>query len=295
MSTDVPFVLIDAHTHTQPTAADGAAFIERSGFPGAGDRRGTVDELFEVMDHAGISRTMIVPWLPAQDMVGELVASGEDRDTATASVVQRWRDLNKWATDAVTAHPDRLACLVGVDPVIMEESLVETEVAERLGTGACGLKVAPMFVHRRPDDEVMEVVWRTARDHGVFVLSESGAHAYGDEEVWGRPASFDQVLRSYPSVTIQLAHLGLGAEDQVAELARRYPNVVTDTSIRLGGGSPEEIVRHIRRIGTDRVLFGTNYPLVDPVAYADALRGLGLSEDELHQVGRDNAAKLWQR
>jgi uncharacterized protein len=282
--------LIDAHTHTQPTPADGKAFSARYGF--ASDRKGTVDELLETMDRAGVTRTMIVPWMPAQEMISERVASGADPEGATSQVVDQWRELNRWAAEAVTGHPDRLSCLVGLDPVIMSNDLIEAEVTARLAGGACGLKVAPMFIHRRPDDEAMEVVWRTARDHDVFVLSESGANGFGGDQVWGHPAYFDQVLRSYPTVTVQLAHLGQGAEDDVAKLTSRYPNVVTDLSLRLAVEAPGHTVDFIRRIGATRVLFGTNYPLVDQVAYAQALRALPLDEEELRQVGHDNAARL---
>jgi predicted TIM-barrel fold metal-dependent hydrolase len=285
----VPEVLIDAHTHMQPSAA-GARFLQhRYGFPTVRD--GTVDEAIASMDRAGISRTMIVPWYPAKHLVEEAVAGGRDRDEAVAEVVDRWRALNAWATEAVTAHPDRLSCLVGLDPVLMPTGLVEAEVAERLAAGASGLKIAPTYVGRRPDDEVMEVVWRCARDHGVFVLSESIGTGFDGGRPEGHPSHFDEVLRSYPTVTVQLAHLGRGAEDAVAELTHRYPNVVTDLSLRLDE-PPDLIAGHIRRIGADRVLFGTNYPLVDQGEYAAALRALPLPEDDLELVGRANAAKL---
>jgi predicted TIM-barrel fold metal-dependent hydrolase len=283
-------VLIDAHTHTQPTAAAGRAFTGQWGFDV--DRDGTVDELLRSMDGAGVRRTMIVPWLPAQDMVAGAVGRGTDRDEAVAAVVDEWRELNRWAAAAVTAHPDRLACLVGLDPVLMSEAVIEAEVAERLATGASGLKIAPMFIRRRPDDEAMEIVWRLARDHGVFVLSESGAQGYDSDTAWGHPAHFDAVLRAYPTVTVQLAHLGQGGEDDVAELTARYPNVVTDTSLRLGVEAPDRTAELIRRIGADRVLFGTNYPLVDQGAYAASLRALPLTDDELELVGRANAARV---
>jgi predicted TIM-barrel fold metal-dependent hydrolase len=283
-------VLIDAHTHAQPTAAAGRAFTGRWGFDA--DRDGTVEELLRSMDRAGIARTMIVPWLPAQDMVAEAVGKGTDRDEAIAAVIDEWRDLNRWAATAVTDHPDRLACLVGLDPVLMSAEMIEAEVSERLAGGACGLKIAPMFIRRRPDDEVMEIVWRLARDHGVFVLSESGGRGYDSATAWGHPSHFDAVLRAYPTVTVQLAHLGQGAEDDLATLTARYPNVVTDTSLRLGIEPPAQTAELIRRIGADRVLFGTNYPLVDQGAYAAALRALPLTDDELELVGRANAARL---
>jgi uncharacterized protein len=283
--------LIDSHTHTQPTPEDGKAFAERYAFDS--DRQGTLEELLATMRRSQVTRTVIVPWLPAQDLVDEQVARGLDRDVAIERVIRQWQHLNRWATDSVAAHPDRLSCLVGVDPVLMGDVGVVSEVADRIGSGACGIKVAPMFIHRRPDHEAMEVVWRCARDHGVFVLSQSGgSRKAGEVEAWGHPAYFDAVLHAYPTVTVQLAHLGIGAEDDVAVLTSRYSNVVADTSMQLGVRAPDEVVATIRRIGTDRVLFGTNYPLMDQVACAAALEALPLTEEEHHEIGFVNASRL---
>jgi predicted TIM-barrel fold metal-dependent hydrolase len=110
--------------------------------------------------------------------------------------------------------------------------------------------------------------------------------------VWGHPANFEEILRSYPTVTVQLAHLGIGAEADVARLTSRYPNVVTDMSLRLGVEAPESTVDIVRRIGADRVLFGSNYPVVDQIVYVEAFRALPLRPDEMLLVGHDNAARL---
>jgi predicted TIM-barrel fold metal-dependent hydrolase len=283
--------LIDSHTHTQPSAEAVKAFVARYGFDS--DRQGTLAELFSMMQRSQVARTMIVPWLPAQDLVAEHVALGVDRDEAVDQVIGQWQRLNRWATDAVAANPDRLSCLVGVDPVLMGDEGVVHEVAEQLASGACGIKVAPMFMHRRPDDEAMEVVWRCARDHGVFVLSQCGAsRKAGEEEAWGHPAYFDAVLQAYPTVTVQLAHLGIGAENDVAALSARYANVVADTSMQLDVKPPDELVAIIRRIGADRVLFGTNYPLVDQAACVATFEALPLTDEERHQIGSANASRL---
>jgi predicted TIM-barrel fold metal-dependent hydrolase len=283
--------LIDSHTHTQPTAEDGKSFAARYAFDS--DRQGTVEELLATMRRSHVERTMIVPWLPAQDLVVDMTARGVDRDEAVADVIGQWQSLNRWATDSVAARPAELACLVGVDPVLMGDAGVTAEMEEQIGRGACGVKVAPMFIGRRPDDETMEVVWRCARDHGVFVLSQAGStRRVDEEEAWGHPAHFDSVLRSYPTVTVQLAHLGIGAEADVAALTDRYPNVVADTSMQLGVMEADELAATIRRIGVDRVLFGTNYPLVDQGDCVAIFEALPLTEDERHAVGYVNANRL---
>jgi hypothetical protein len=291
-------VLIDAHTHTQPTAADKADFDEWSGVVDR-SRTGCVDELLSSMAGAGIAHTMIVPWLPAQQLVAAQVVDGTDRDVAVAAVVDRWLELNRWAAAAVRAHPGELSCLVGLDPVLMSPATMASAVADGLADGAIGIKVAPMFLNIRPDDEQMEPVWQLADQHSVFVLSEAcGFVDFPGFVAWGHPSHFDAVLRSYSRVPIQLAHLGVGAEDEVARLTARYDNVYADLSMRFGGPvpipyDPQETLRQVRSIGAERVLFGTNYPVVDQAGYVQKFAALGLTDAEQRLVGGENARRLF--
>jgi predicted TIM-barrel fold metal-dependent hydrolase len=156
-----------------------------------------------------------------------------------------------------------------------------------------------MFIKAQPDSPVMEPVWQLAREHSIFVLAEAcatiGIPGY---RPWGHPRHFAEVFRSYPDVPVQLAHLGMGAEDEVARLARKYPNIYADLAMRLGGPvpvpfRPTDLLQQIRAIGVDHVLFGTNYPLVAQADYVAALRGLGLGESELSRVGWENATRLY--
>jgi uncharacterized protein len=296
MSSRDDIVLIDAHSHTQPSAAATGAFMADLGMET--DRTGTTDELIATMDAVRVEWTMIVSWMPAQDFVADAVAAGQDRDAATEQVLQSWHDLNSWAAAAAAAAPERLKSVVGLDPVLMSEAQIEVEVRTQLAAGASGLKVAPMYIGIPADDPRMEIVWRLGVENDVPVLSECGALSFGTHGAWGHPRYFETVLRSYPGLRLQLAHLGQGAEDVTAKIVRLSDTVITDTALRLGGmgvpdPDPGELADLFRMIGVDRVAFGTNHPIVDQAAYARTLRSLPLRDDELRQIGHDNAARLW--
>jgi predicted TIM-barrel fold metal-dependent hydrolase len=284
--------LVDSHTHCQPSMQATGEFFGRIGLVPPG-RAGTPAELVGIMDRNGIKRSTIVPWLPAQDLVRAALERGVDRDEAVAGVVVEWSRLNQWATDVVSEYPGRFTCLVGVDPVLMPERDLVDEVRTRLANGAIGIKIAPMFFGVRPDDQVVEVVWRLAAEHGVYVLSACGTAGFRGDQACAQPEHFEAVLSSYPSVVVQLAQMGHTSAGAVAGLTARHQNVMTDTALRLEeSSSPEEMANLIRRIGVERVMFGTNYPVVDPEAYGRRFRALPLSETELQQVGVINADRL---
>ena len=300
--------IIDFHTHVHPTAKDGVAF-QRLWGDQQPERNGTPEELLPMMDRAGIGKTLIVPWMPAQDHADRLAielsgvdpADGEHHAEAAARIVESWVVLNQWAVDTVAAFPDRFLCLVGLDPILMSEELVRREAADKLSKGAVGLKIAPMFLRTQPDDERMAIVFELAREHGVWVLSQAGGAGYDGAPAWGHPRHFEAVLQAYPEVDIMLAHLGIGAEEEVARLTAAHANLYADCSSRLhllgkpGEWSLAEAAEWFRRIGMDRVVFGTNYPICDPVVYTQVIDAMPLTEAERRQVCFENALGILRR
>ena len=297
----MPDGFIDFHTHAHPTAATGIAFQERWGWVNP-PRNGTPEELLPLMDQAGVATTMIVPWMPAQDLVRERMAEhNETEAVARDAVLASWSALNRWAVEMVGRYPGRLLCLVGVDPILMSGDELDREVRQGLAAGACGLKITPSFFGATASDARVLPVFQLAQEHGVFVLSESGAFGRDGNTAWGHPKHFEDVLRAFPDVDIQLAHLGGGAEDEVARLTALYPNLFADTSMRLDGlgqpgeWTPDEAVQWFRRIGIERVLYGTNYPMADPVEYVRILQSLPLTEEERRRIGWENAQGILDR
>lgn len=290
-------MLYDFHTHTQPSLEAADAFF--SWLPGAPRlNSGTIDELFERMRRDDVARTLIVPWLPAQDLVAERVARQQPADAATAEVLDQWRRLNMWAAAMAATHPDRISALVGIDPVLMTHQAVIDEVGSRLGEGACGIKIAPMFLGVTANHPAVRVVWDLARRHRVFVLSESGGHCFGAHRPWGEPRFFHQVCQDYPDVPIQLAHLGVGAEADTVQLIRAHRNVYADLSLRLEGldqpgqWTSAQMLALIREIGVDRVIYGTNYPIVDTARFRAVFETFDLTGAERELIAWKNAVRL---
>jgi predicted TIM-barrel fold metal-dependent hydrolase len=62
-------------------------------------------------------------------------------------------------------------------------------------------------------------------------------------------------------------------------LATKYENVYIDTSAYKPKRYPDELVEFMKGHGTDKVLFGTNYPMIQPGECLGGVDGLGLSEE----------------
>ncbi len=298
----------DAHTHIHPSAAATKAFMNALEFHGPWD--GTIEQALPIMDEAGIATTMIVPLIADTRILAERTAEAKargakaDRDQLIHQLAQEQSAYNSWAVGAGRRHRGRFAGLIGVNPVLFGEDWTRREIEARLAEGAVGIKILPMYIGVYPSDPKMAVLWEEANRRGLPVLTLATAHIppealskIGVSEDYTdihHPSRFEDVVRSYPRIKLVLAHLGLGAEQDTIRLAGKYANVFTDTSLRLhevgqpGGWSLKETAEIFRRIGIDRVLFGTNYPFVGQGEYIDVMEEIPLTEAERRRIAYQN-------
>lgn len=303
----------DAHTHIHPSAAATKAFMNALEFHGPWD--GTIEQALPIMEQAGIATTMIVPLIADTKILAERthearVRGGKpDRDQMIAQLAAEQSAYNSWAAGAGRKHNGRFAALIGVNPVLFGEDWTRREIEARLAEGAVGIKILPMYIGVYADDPKMAVLWEEADRRGLSVLTLATAHIppealskIGVSERYTdihHPNRFEDVVRSYLRLKLVLAHLGLGAEQDTIRLANKYSNVFTDTSLRLhelgqpGGWSLKETAEMFRRIGTDRVLFGTNYPFVGQAEYVEIMENIPLTEDEHRRIASQNYDRVY--
>lgn len=237
----------------------------------------TVDEAERYMAETGIAHVNILMFTWSgkywRDGQHTLPDSGPDRtaaeDELRRRIVRRTIDNNEWAVGVAASRP-RFSAFVGVNPALMSGDEMVAEVDDKVRKGAWGVKMVPFDTRVTPNDRRLFPLYDYLQGAGVPILSE----ASGRPGAPGRPAYWHDVFASFPQLKLAFSHLGHdpvfghGADAEVAELAQAHEGVFTDLSLRLpemleGACTPAQFVEHCRRIGTDRVMYGTNYGFVD--------------------------------
>ncbi|MCH7554249.1 MAG: amidohydrolase family protein [Chloroflexi bacterium] len=288
--------IVDAHAHVHPTSDAAHAFLAVTSQEQRPD--GTAEESIRVMEQAGIAKTLILPWVFGRQMYDERLA-GSAREAAAfrETIAVRCSTYNRWAIRIAKERPVRFAALCAVDPVLFGEAWARREIDECIALGAIGLKIVPSFIKAYPNDQRMAVVWEEAQRRRLPVLSQCGGQS---RDAFAHPAHFEEALAAYPDATLVFAHVGMGAEEEVARLTARYANLYTDTSYwlgkvgRPGGPTLSEAAELFRRIGIDRVLFGTNYPICDPVEFVEVFRAMPFSDAERRQISFENYRRVYE-
>ena len=204
-----------------------------------------------------------------------------------------------WNTRAPLRDHLRRARRAGIGRTVLFAALhtdysVANQGVARLVTVRPDLFYGYAFVHARRDaGRIAQMVGRAVSEWGFCGIKLHGHDAQATREVaeaarrYSLPLLWDVVGKveragllaaEYPDVPIILPHLGSFADDWRAhqatiDLMTRLPNVCTDSS---GVKRFDYLVQLVRRVGPERLLFGSDGPWLHPGLELAKIRALGL-------------------
>ena len=171
------------------------------------------------------------------------------------------------------------------------------EIDRVAGAGAAWLKLHPNTQQFDVADPAVVTVVKRATEKGLPILFD----AYSPWDA-NQPGKFVNLAMAVPEAKLILAHAhGPGfSQLLVYDIVGRYPrwqrNVWIDISVTgpmlAGGPFAEQFAWVLRKVGTDRVIFGSDYPLDDPMTAARAVADLGFTVAEQAAILHDNAESL---
>jgi predicted TIM-barrel fold metal-dependent hydrolase len=192
---------------------------------------------------------------------------------------------NELTLEAVREYPDKVSGLVRVNPYVEREVESIDEAIEEWGFK--GIKLNPLFNSFLPDSEVTHPVMEKARNLRVPVLIHSG------HPPWSLPWSFERLAERFPDVTIVMAHMGHGHVvyiNAALDVAERKENISVDTA---GMTLHSKIKEAVKRLGEDRVMYGSDMPLGHPAWEIPKVKVSGLNQKTLRKVLHENAIKIY--
>ncbi len=285
--------IIDSHIHTYRTAEEGRRAQQGTGRSG---HAGAADEYLELLAESGIEAAVMVNMTPVAEMRDALVSRGHTDEEASDKAIARLRRRNVWTCELAQEHP-RLIPYISVDPSMGEEGVV-AELTARLAQGARGIKLHPANQRYAPGDRRLWPLYEEAQRLELPVISHCGLSFDKKLPQYASPTAFREVLEQFPGLTVVLAHLGYGFLEESFEMAERFPNLLFDCSYAVEGSldpptiSDEDVAAMFRRVGVDRVLFGSDWPWGHPLRDADRIRRLPLTEEEKQLILSDNARRV---
>ena len=255
--------IIDFHTHIYPEKVARKATLSICEFYELdSDQNGTAEELLTLGSSVGITDYAVLPVAVKPDGVGH---------------------INDFVVSECAAHPEFHG--FGTVHAAMDGIVEEGERIASLGLH--GIKMHPDTQRFAIDDERLFPLYDAIGDRLLFVF-HTGDKRYD----YSSPARLRHVLDLFPRMRAIGAHLGGYSVYDEAEELLKDTDAIVDISSSLMFMTPEEAVKHIRAYGVDRVLFGSDYPLWNPVPEVERFMALPLTDDEREKIAHINAEKL---
>ncbi|HAL49124.1 MAG TPA: hypothetical protein DCP37_15350 [Dehalococcoidia bacterium] len=269
---------VDFHTHIfPPSIADqrerwlerDATFRELYADPKA--KLATAGDLIAAMDEDGVDRAVVmgIGW--------------------TDQVLAR--EANDYIIDAARRHPDRLTGFASVNPAWGDSAVTEVERCAHAGLRGVGELHPDTQGFALGDEAVMTLLLEVAQAHRLIVTthsSEPAGHVYPGK---GRTTPdvlwrFIQHAARFPDVKVVCAHWGGGLPFYalMPEVARALGNVYFDTAASpfLYTADVFSVVADL--VGVDKILLGSDYPLLRPARLLRQLDKSGSSDEVKDQV-----------
>ncbi len=204
-------------------------------------------------------------------------------------------DIAEQAAD----HADVLIPFGSVDPL---QGAAAVELAHVLvqDHGVRGFKLHPTVQGFDPSDERFAPLWAAFAELATPVIVHTGQTgigagtpgAFGLKLRLSNPMLLDDVLADHPGIQIVLAHPSVPWADEQISIATHK----TSAWIDLSGWSPKyfppELVRAANSFLQDRVLFGSDFPLLTPDRWLKDFAALELKDEVRPKILKDNAVRL---
>lgn len=200
---------------------------------------------------------------------------------------------------AAARHNDVLIPFGSVDP---RQGAGAVDRARRLVEefGVRGFKFHPTVQGFDPSDERHYPLYAALEEAGVVALFHTGQTGIGAGMPGGRglrlalsnPMLLDPVAADFPTLQIVMAHPAVPWQDEALAIATHKANTWIDLSGWSPRYFPQELVRYSGTILKDRVLFGTDFPLLTPDRWLRDIAETTLKPEALPGILKDNAVRL---
>ena len=128
---------------------------------------------------------------------------------------------------------------------------------------------------------------------GVLIYTQIGHTGPQMPSEVGRPIYLYQVALEFPELTIVGGHIGYPWTDEAIAVGTKHRDVHIDTSAYTVDRYPPQLVDYLKHHGSQKVLFGSNYPMITPAKALAGLDSLGLDETTRSYFLEDNARRVY--
>ncbi|WP_314415052.1 amidohydrolase family protein [Streptomyces kroppenstedtii] len=279
-------VAIDVHTHAEVSSKGTSSLTE--------DLHAASSAYFKVEVERKPTLEETAAYYRERRMAAVIFTVDAESATGTEPVP------NEEVAEAAAANPDVLIPFASVDPFRGKAGVGR---ARRLVEeyGVKGFKFHPSIQGFFPNDRsVAYELYEVIEEAGAIALFHTGQTGIGAGVPGGggirlkysNPLHVDDVAADFPHLKIILAHPSFPWQDEALAVATHKPGVHIDLSGWSPKYFPPQLVQYANTLLKDKVLFGSDYPVLTPDRWLADFAKLPVKEEVRPKILKENAARL---
>ena len=239
----------------------------------------SLEQMLAQMDEAGIARAFLISC-----KLGQLGTPGA------------WHMPDEWIAEAVAQYPDRFSGLAGVDPTEGMEGVRRLERAIR-EFGFIGAHTYPHWFELAPNHARYYPFYAKCVELGVPIQMQVGQSLiyYKKRPLRSvaRPILLDDIACDFPELKLVGIHIGIPWHDEMIAMVWKHENVFIGTDAHSPKYWPASFVQYLNTYGRNKVMFGTDFPVLAFKRTVDEIEALGLRPETMTAMMRDNALRVY--
>jgi predicted TIM-barrel fold metal-dependent hydrolase len=211
----------------------------------------------------------------------------------------RRRIPNEEIAEAAQKNSDMMICFASIDP---HKGKMGAREARRLieEHGVKGFKFHPTVQGFYPYDKIAWPIYEVIAEYNMPAIFHSGHSGIGSGMRCGgglrleysNPMHLDDVAITFPDMQIIIAHPSWPWQDEALSVAMHKPNVFIDLSGWSPKYFPPQLVQYANTLLKDRVLFGSDFPLITPDRWMKDFEEAGFRDEVKPLILKENAVRL---
>ena len=238
-----------------------------------------IPDYIKKMDQAGIERSLLIA-----------VRAGDIR------VPESFEVPYERVYDVCRQNPERFSGLAGVDPYRGMEGLNDLETAVK-EYGFVGAHLYPHWCELPPNHRKYYPYYAKCCELGIPIMMQVGHNLIYSKNrrlpSVGKPIYLDQVAIDFPELKLIGIHIGIPWTEEMISMCWKHENIYTAGDAYAPKYWPEAFVHYANSYGKHKVMFGTDWPVIDPIRAVDEFNNLNFKDSSKKLVLRENAIQVF--
>ena len=198
--------------------------------------------------------------------------------------------------DACAKYPERFYGLAGIDPFEGMDGVRAFEDAIK-NMGFVGAHLYPHWYELAPDHAKYYPFYAKCCELNVPIQMQVGqsmvySQEYRTKSV-GQPIALDAVACDFPELKLIGIHVGIPWHDEMISMAWKHENIFIGCDAHRPKYWPKSFIHYLNSYGQDKIIFGTDFPVLEFKKTIDDIDTLGLKSEVRKKLLRDNVIRVY--